>query len=207
MADKQLIQTLLAEIQGELRAPKDSHNQFGGYKYRSAESILEALKPLLVDRNMAIVMADEIVEVAGRVYVRATATLLAGVQSTSAVAWAREPEARKGMDAAQVTGASSSYARKYALQGLLAIDDGRDPDSTHKHDTADDMDATYVQRFERELTELTTSEQCKARAFALDAETINDATREACKGRLRLKFRELSGANSDQKQADTAAAN
>lgn len=130
----------LMAIQQTLKAPKDLENKFGGYKYRSAESILEAVKPLLAANNCVLLLNDSIEEVGGRVYVKATATLketltfandLPGPPSISVTAFAREEESKKGMDASQVTGAASSYARKYALNGLFAIDDNKDSDFTN----------------------------------------------------------------------------
>jgi len=122
----------LSEVQGKLHAPKGQTNTFGKYKYRSCEDILEAVKPLLGDAT--IVISDSIEEVAGRVYVKATATFKCGDEIESVTAFAREAEQKKGMDSAQVTGATSSYARKYALNGLLLIDDNKDSDSTNKGD-------------------------------------------------------------------------
>ena len=125
---------ILKEIQSELKAPKGQRNNFGNYNYRSAEDILEAVKPLLKKHNCALVISDDIVEVGGRVYVKATAMLaIANTPFASASAFAREAESKKGMDEAQVTGAASSYARKYALNGLLAIDDTKDADFTNRH--------------------------------------------------------------------------
>ena len=117
----------LCKVQSELKAPKDKRNNFGGYNYRSAESILEAVKPLL--HEAVILISDEMVIVGDRIYVRATATFATADGSISTSALAREPLAKKGMDEAQVTGATSSYARKYALNGLLAIDDTKDADA------------------------------------------------------------------------------
>lgn len=128
---RQMTLDTLSKIQGELIATKEMNNAFGGYKYRSAESILASVKPLLRKYAAAVVMEDDIEEVGGRVYVKATATLhVAGSAFViSSTARAREPLSRKGMDEAQCTGSSSSYARKYALCGLFAIDDSRgDPD-------------------------------------------------------------------------------
>ena len=128
----------LSGIQGSLKAPKGQTNKFGGYNYRSAEDILNAVKPLLGEWGCSIVVSDEIQEVAGRVYVRATATLADNdsEQAIASHAFAREAEAKKGMDEAQITGSASSYARKYALNGLLAIDDTRDPDAMNTHGTS-----------------------------------------------------------------------
>lgn len=117
-------------IQSKLKAPKDQFNNFGKYKYRSAESILEAIKPLLNEEKCTLTITDDIVAVSDRIYVKATATIKneKGDQETT-TAFAREAENKSGMDPAQVTGAASSYARKYALNGLFCIDDTKDPDA------------------------------------------------------------------------------
>ena len=120
-------------IQSELKAPKNQRNTFGNYNYRSAEDILEAVKPLLKKHECTMTISDTIVEVGGRVYVKATATFLDGDNKTEVCAFAREEETKKGMDAAQITGSASSYARKYALNGLFLIDDTKDPDATNDH--------------------------------------------------------------------------
>lgn len=122
----------LITIQSELKAPKTQVNNFGGYKYRKAEDILEAVKPLLAKQKCTLTITDDIVMVGNRIYVKATATIKneKGEVETS-TGWAREEESKKGMDASQITGASSSYARKYALNGLLAIDDNADSDTTN----------------------------------------------------------------------------
>lgn len=128
----------LLEIQTELKAPKSQYNSFGKYNYRNCEDILEALKPLLAKVKATVVISDEIINIAQRFYVKATAKII-DVESGEMVettAYAREEESKKGMDGSQVTGASSSYARKYALNGLFSIDDNRDsdyaPDSNSK---------------------------------------------------------------------------
>ena len=120
----------LVYIQSNLKAPKNQFNSFGNYKYRSCEDILEAVKPLLKEVNCALTTGDEIVVIGNRIYVKATARLETSdgrvfVNS----AFAREPESKKGMDESQVTGMASSYARKYALNGLFCIDDTRDADT------------------------------------------------------------------------------
>lgn len=122
----------LITIQSELKAPKTQVNNFGGYKYRKAEDILEAVKPLLAKQKCTLTITDDIVMVGNRIYVKATATIKneKGEVETS-TGWAREEETKKGMDASQITGASSSYARKYALNGLLAIDDNAESDTTN----------------------------------------------------------------------------
>jgi len=122
----------LQMIQASLRAPKGQLNSFGGYKYRSCEDILEAVKPHLELHKCLITLTDDIVIIseAKRVYVKATVTMTNKDQKTfSVVAFAREPEEKKGMDASQITGCASSYARKFALSGLLAIDDNADADA------------------------------------------------------------------------------
>jgi hypothetical protein len=117
-------------VQLELKAPKGQRNTFGNYDYRSAEDILEAVKPVLADNNLLLVVDDEIVLIGDRYYVKATAQVLNEKGASIKVsALAREAEDKKGMDSAQVTGATSSYARKYALNGLFAIDDSKDADT------------------------------------------------------------------------------
>jgi len=121
----------LAVIQQKLKAPKGQVNKFGGYKYRSCEDILEAVKPLLGDCVLTI--SDDIREIGGRVYVEATARLTDGSDVVEVKALAREAEVKKGMDESQITGAASSYARKYCLNGLFCIDDTKDADATNNH--------------------------------------------------------------------------
>jgi hypothetical protein len=124
----------LVKIQAELKAPKGQTNNFGKYKYRSAEDIIEAVKPILNKYGTALVISDEVVQVGDRIYIKATATLLDSTDNHISVhGWAREEEVKKGMDAAQITGSASSYARKYALNGLFAIDDTKDADATNQH--------------------------------------------------------------------------
>ena len=122
----------LVEIQNELKAPKSQFNKFGGYKYRNAEDILEAVKPLLFKHKCILTISDDIVCAGDRIYVKATAVISNGADSISVSAFAREPEAQKGMSESQITGASSSYARKYALNGMFAIDDTKDSDATNE---------------------------------------------------------------------------
>ena len=116
----------LSKIQQELKAPKNLYNKFGNYYYRNAEGILNAVKPLL--NGLALIINDEPVVLGDRFYIKATATLTDGEESVSSVAYAREDEQKKGMDGCQLTGACSSYARKYALNALLMIDDSKDSD-------------------------------------------------------------------------------
>ena len=128
-----MITEKLALVQQTLKAPKNQKNDFGGYKYRSCEDILEAVKPLLAQNGLTLTITDDIVPVGNRIYVKATATLYGDKETLTVSAFAREEESKKGMDASQVTGAASSYARKYALNGLFCIDDTRDADATNTH--------------------------------------------------------------------------
>lgn len=125
----------VAKIQRDLKAPKNQYNSFGKYKFRSCEDILEGLKPLLGD--LVLTVGDDVVLVGNRIYVKATATITNGKESLSNSALAREAENKKGMDDSQITGTASSYARKYALNGLFCIDDSKDADRNEP--TQDDM--------------------------------------------------------------------
>lgn len=127
MTENYTIIKKLATIQQELKAPKDQRNSFGNYYYRSCEDILEAVKPLLGD--MALTISDEVVQLGDRYYIKATCWLHDGENTVTNSAYAREALDKKGMDDAQITGAASSYARKYALNGLFAIDDTKDADT------------------------------------------------------------------------------
>ena len=123
-------------IQNELKCPKDQFNSFGKYHYRSTESILEGLKSLLLKHKATLIISDEIVQVGDRYYVKATAELVdaeKGIETVISTSYAREEETKKGMDGSQITGSASSYARKYALNGLFAIDDTKDSDATNTH--------------------------------------------------------------------------
>lgn len=124
----------LVQIQAELKAPKNQRNNFGGYNYRSAEDILEAAKKVLFKYNCYLTLTDHIEMVGNRVYVVATATITNSEgKSISTTAYAREAEVKKGQDESQITGSASSYARKYALNGLFSIDDTKDADATNTH--------------------------------------------------------------------------
>lgn len=121
----------LGIIQQELKAPKGQYNSFGNYKYRSCEDILEAVKPLLKSNNCILTIKDDLVNIGNRYYIKATARLIDLVDETcyENIAYAREDESKKGMDGSQITGTASSYARKYALNGLFLIDDTKDADT------------------------------------------------------------------------------
>lgn len=142
----------LIEIQSELKAPKSQFNKFGGYKYRKAEDILEAVKPLLAKQKCTLIITDDVVLIGNRIYVKATATIKnekGECETTNG--WAREEETKKGMDGSQITGASSSYARKYALNGLFAIDDNADSDTTN--------DGQHQEAQQQTQTQQTTTQQ------------------------------------------------
>ena len=128
-----MIHEKLQKIQTALKAPKNQRNNFGGYNYRSCEDILEALKPLLCEHKCSITIEDKVECIGDQNYVHTVVTLTDWEDSSQVVtgAYAREPETKKGMDVAQITGATSSYARKYALNGMFAIDDTKDADTTN----------------------------------------------------------------------------
>ncbi len=127
------VNDVLAYIQANLNAPKGQYNSFGKYHYRSCEDILGAVKPLLKEAKAFLTITDDIILVGERYYVKATAVLNVGKDGISSIAYAREAMTKKGMDEAQITGSASSYARKYALNGLFAIDDTKDADATNDH--------------------------------------------------------------------------
>jgi hypothetical protein len=167
----------LSIIQSELKAPKGQFNAFGKYKYRSCEDIVEAVKPVLRKYNFALIISDDIVLIGDRYYVKATAKISNGTITYSATAFAREEETRKGMDGSQVTGSASSYARKYALNGLFAIDDTKDADSsapvTEKPivDEVGDEKRMYLIT----LLESSTYEERQKERLALNIERIKSA--------------------------------
>lgn len=137
----------LGKIQSQLKAPKNQYNAFGKYSYRSCEDILEALKPLLAETKTILTIADDIVQITDRYYIKATATLvdIETGEKIETSAWAREEENKKGMDASQITGSASSYARKYALNGLFCIDDTKDSDATNTNTTQGEISPSTKQ--------------------------------------------------------------
>ena len=141
------------KIQTELVAPKDLNNKFGNYKYRSCEGILKALKPLLQEYELILIIQDSIEQVGDRFYIKAKATIKDGDKEISAVAYAREALTKKGMDESQVTGAASSYARKYALNGLLCIDDTKDADSKDNSKEGDTKKKSLVKKISNVIDE------------------------------------------------------
>lgn len=127
------MQEKLVKIQQNLKAPKAQFNAFGKYNYRSCEDIIEAVKPLVHAEGLTLLISDEVVCVGTKNYVKATVGISDGVKPIEVTAYAREADAQKGMNEAQITGSASSYARKYALNGLFAIDDTKDVDATNDH--------------------------------------------------------------------------
>ena len=148
MEKEKTLASKLLNIQQELKAPKNQKNTFGGYNYRSCEDILEAVKPLLKKENLIMNITDELVYIGERYYIKATA-ILTDIDSNNQfinVAYAREEETKKGMDGSQITGTASSYARKYALNGLFLIDDTKDADTDeYKKQTTEEKKATEKQ--------------------------------------------------------------
>ena len=173
----------LANVQAALKAPKGQYNSFGKYKYRSCEDIVESVKPLLKQNGLLLTMSDEIMVVGDRFYVKATAEIIdtadGGIVTVSA--FAREEETKKGMDGSQVTGASSSYARKYALNGIFAIDDNKDSDSTNIGDNEpkEEPEQPKPQKTPRQqliarLNELNIDVNAYAKANNLNGKTDNE---------------------------------
>lgn len=180
----------LLKIQTELKAPKGQFNKFGNYKYRSCEDILEALKPLLAKEGCTLTLSDEIVEIGGRVYVKATATLTDGTATERVTAYAREEESKKGMDASQVTGAASSYARKYALNGLFCIDDTKDADTDEYIQSASQTKATAKSNSEQKKS-TAQKEQAQLNNTEIKEPTYRERVIEFAK-RRNIPFTELA---------------
>lgn len=198
--ETQKIEMKLFAIQQALVAPKDQYNNFGNYAYRTCEGILEAVKPFLKAHNLTILMSDDLINMGTRFYVKATATLCdADTGEQIAVsAFAREEENKKGMDQSQITGASSSYARKYALCGLLAIDGNKDSDETNTQEQNPPQQGKQAPRqqaprqqaskqgntgqmqpityYQRQMTQLYLSQNEKALQYYLNAAKVQDIT-------------------------------
>lgn len=159
----------LIKIQQELKAPKNQFNKFGGYKYRNCESILEAVKPILGE--CVLTLNDELVNIGDRYYIKATAKLSNGSDTVEVSAYAREEETKKGMDGSQITGTASSYARKYALNGLFLIDDTKDADTdeftkqtkeTPKEETETTQEESLIEGYATDLEKKTFMGLCKS---------------------------------------------
>lgn len=136
----------LVKVQSTLKAPKNQFNKFGNYAYRNCEDILEALKPILAEVGAIVNISDEVVLIGERYYIKATVKFIDAEtgETVEASAMAREEESKKGMDSSQLTGSTSSYARKYALNGLFAIDDTKDSDATNTHDKGNKSNVTVL---------------------------------------------------------------
>jgi hypothetical protein len=187
-----MIYEKLLNIQNELKAPKSQFNAFGKYKYRNAEDILESVKPLCFKYKATLTLSDEIVLIGERYYVKATATLTDNEKPELKIwitAYAREEESKKGMDGSQVTGASSSYARKYALNGLFNIDDTKDSDSTNTH--GKDGKETTTQ-------EVTNEEILKLFALAEQAGYSKDTVFKQAKEKYKKEVENLKKAEYNQ---------
>ena len=168
----------LQAIQHELKAPKGQENKFGGYRYRSCEDIMEAVKPLLDKNNASLVVSDDIVMIGDRFYIKAIATLLdseSGNIIAQTSAFAREPITKKGMDDSQITGAASSYARKDALNGLFCIDDTKDADTMDNRDDSKRI-ATMKDRIKALLDDIDPTVDTSAYARYKDSDSIDELT-------------------------------
>ena len=170
MAESNLNSKLL-KVQAKLKAPKNQYNSFGKYKYRNCEDILEAVKPLLAEQGLTLTLSDYIeVKENNRTYVKTVATITDGKDTIEVCAPAREAESKKGMDDSQVTGAASSYARKYALNGLFLIDDTKDADSLNDGSNTTSTPST---------TKATTKTTTKAKTQTKPAAKVSDIKQKA----------------------------
>jgi hypothetical protein len=168
----------LIEIQKLLKAPKNQRNNFGNYNYRSCEDILEAVKPLCVERGCMLTLSDEVVNVGQHNYIKATAKIIGLENIVEATGWARESVTRKGMDDSQITGSASSYARKYALNGLFCIDDTKDADSSDNRPQPQNKAVNKVKESFPDSAELATTAQVQ-KIQILVGEVAPDLDREA----------------------------
>lgn len=191
----------LSKIQKELKAPKSQHNKFGNYRYRNCEDITEAVKPLLAKEGYHLNMSDEVVQIGERFYVQATATVMDGTKVVEkSVSYAREAVTKKGMDEAQITGSSSSYARKYALNGLFAIDDTKDSDS---RDNTEKQLTKAQQGFAAKMQAAKTLDEVKG-IWGKLSEKNRDALRDvANEVRERLKDANTNSSEGQGKKADS----
>lgn len=178
----------LAAIQSRLKAPKNQYNSFGKYKYRSCEDILEALKPLANEQGCTITIEDSPIMVGEWHYIQATATLSDGYNSKSVKAYARESETKSGMDASQITGTASSYARKYALNGLFAIDDTKDADTMDNRQKAEpkaetDQTSNELAKVKAQLKQAKTADEIKNVLSLYLYSELKEQVKELCKSR------------------------
>lgn len=178
----------LATIQSRLKAPKNQYNSFGKYKYRSCEDILEALKPLANEQGCTITIEDSPIMVGEWHYIQATATLSDGYNSKSVKAYARESETKSGMDSSQITGTASSYARKYALNGLFAIDDTKDADTMDNRPKAEpkvepNPEAKELAKVKAQLKQAKTADEIKNVLSLYLYSELKEQVKELCKER------------------------
>lgn len=174
----------LAAIQSRLKAPKNQYNSFGKYKYRSCEDILEALKPLANEQGCTITIEDSPIMVGEWHYIQATATLSDGYNSKSVKAYARESETKSGMDASQITGTASSYARKYALNGLFAIDDTKDADTMDNRQKVEpNPEAKELAKVKAQLKQAKTADEIKNVLSLYLYSELKEQVKELCKAR------------------------
>ena len=164
----------LVRIQNGLKAPKSQFNKFGNYAYRSCEDIVEAVKPLLAKEGLTLTLRDDVVLVGDRIYIRAIAVLSDGENTIQTSAFAREPKELKGMVESQVTGATSSYARKYALNGLFAIDDTKDADSQEYGEVKKNIDKN-IEALKKKLTDLGVNIEDVAKYFKVSVDELTEA--------------------------------
>ena len=184
----------LLKAQVELKAPKGQYNSFGKYKYRSCEDILEALKPVLDKFKLTLFIKDDVIEVNTRNYVKATITLVNIEKPDEQIkvsALAREEETKKGMDGSQITGASSSYARKYALNGMFMIDDTKDSDSTNTHGKEEKTEAERKKEAIEAINKLADTEEKTEKVFDMIAKFNKNSLLDCSLDELKKVYKEL----------------
>ena len=184
----------LLKAQVELKAPKGQYNSFGKYKYRSCEDILEALKPVLDKFKLTLFIKDDVIEVNGRNYVKATIILVNIEKSDEIIetsALAREEETKKGMDGSQITGASSSYARKYALNGMFMIDDTKDSDSTNTHGKEEKTEAERKKEAIEAINKLADTEEKTEKVFDMIAKFNKNSLLDCTPEELKKVYTEI----------------
>lgn len=170
----------LIEIQMKLKAPKSKYNSFGKYNYRSCEDILESVKPLLAEHGIFMYISDKVVMTGNRYHIEATVTVTKGSESLSVTASAREDDDKKGMDGSQISGTSSSYARKYALNGLFLIDDTKDADTDEYHNQRENMTKKSQQQAKPAQTSQPQQQKIQFQEFNPDTELVAEQEMLKC---------------------------
>lgn len=191
----------LLKIQTELKAPKNLHNSFGNYNYRNAESIYESVKPLLTTTKTILLMQDEIVQIGDRFYVKATATIsdTETEEKISTSAFAREPIDKKGQDQSQITGSTSSFARKYALNGLFILDDTKDEDSDELRNEKNNKVAKMQEVKPRQDVSVDYVTQAQLEIISKSSEKLDKETKIKLMKEFKVnKIAELTKANADK---------